>query len=122
VERVALRLSQALNQHYDLGPVADDALVSMAGDLSEEAEYANESTVAGAELFSDLRQIALQVVRDTPPMPLRWRVYPSVLELKSEFLVHLERLRSAEATAQDRLVALMNLSRLQMTFLANTFC
>jgi hypothetical protein len=121
-EQVALRISQALENHYGVRDVASDSLSADDQDAFEESRYMNESTVAGAEGFVNLRRLASQVVNDTLPMPLRWRVYPGVAELKEEFLEHFDRLRSVDATASDRIMALLNTARLQMTFLANTFC
>ena len=121
VEDVAKRISASLDRHYDLKSVVGEVAVRMS-DLADDVAYANESTVAGAESFASLREIAAQVVRDTPSTPLRWRVYPSVDELRSEFLVHLGTIRSQVAPTQERVAALLHTARLQMIFLANTLC
>jgi hypothetical protein len=122
VERVATEISQALAVHYGMRALAQDCLSTEAEEISEEVTYVNETIVSGGELVPRLRRIAAEIVGDAIPMPLQWQVYRSVFELKREYLEHLETLQSAHSNAQQRIYALLNTTRLQMTFLANTFC
>jgi hypothetical protein len=122
VDRVAKRITQGIEMLSNVNSVADDIAVAISDDALEDLEYTNGSTVGATECFVKIRELALQIVHDTPPRPLKWLSYPSVKELKEEFFIHLEVIKSQEATAQERVTALLHTSRLQIIFLANTLC
>lgn len=107
--------------YFGLRPVAK-TLLSDAGGAHEEIEWTNETIVSGDETFPDLQQLAKEIAGEEFPVPLKWRVYPSVLELKREFADHFQTLRSPDSNPRQRVRSLLNTTRLQLTFFANTFC
>jgi hypothetical protein len=122
VEQFMSRIAEGIDKLYETENIARQNVTSTSVDPFEKIEYANETTVAGANLFMGLREIASEIVRDTRPKKMKWRVYPSIVELKEEFFIHLDKLRTDDVIAQDRIIALLHAARLQIVFLANTFC
>jgi hypothetical protein len=126
--RSATILSKALaafdltTPYFGLRPVAKTLLSNARGGAHEEIEWTNETIVSGDETFPDLQQLAEEIAGEEFPVPLKWPVYPSVLELKREFADHFRTLRSPDANPRQRVRALLNTTRLQLTFFANTFC
>lgn len=107
--------------YFGLRPVAQTLLSNTRGSY-EEIKWTNETIVSGDETFPDLRQLAEEMAGEEFPVPLKWQVYPSVLELKREFADYFQTLRSPDTNPRQRIRALLNTTRLQLTFFANTFC
>jgi hypothetical protein len=110
-----------LTASHGLRSVAE-TLLSEDRDPFEMIESANETTVSGEDIHAALRDALEQMAGAKLPIPLRWRTYGSVLELKREFTNHFGVLRSPETEPRKRVHALMNTMRLRLTFFANTFC
>jgi hypothetical protein len=70
----------------------------------------------------DFRALAAAVASDLATVKLQWRMYPTVVELREEYVAHLETLRSEKVSPRDRTTALLHMLRLQLCFVANTFC
>ena len=119
--RVRRLISEGLERLNRTRSIAGDCLSTLKMSRYERVEYANESTVAGVEFFDKIGQIASDIAKDMHPIPLRWKVYPGILELRAEYLAHMETLRAIDTAAKYRVDALMNAIRLQLLFLANTF-
>jgi hypothetical protein len=120
-ERVGALISKGLDRHYGLRSVVEDYEADIK-DKYENIEYVIESAAAGGELYPDFRRLAARIAGDELPIPLQWKVYPSVLELKREYSDHLNVLRSADSSGQQRIRALLHTTRLQLIYFANTFC
>lgn len=65
----------------------------------EELERMDAAIVGHGAVLSRLSEL---FAIDAIPFPLTWRTYPSVLELKAEYAVHIATLRDADATAAER--------------------
>lgn len=88
----------------------------------EEIDYANETTLNNAESHARLKELAKSVAETMRPISMRWPPYSSMLELREEYRAHIQVFSRVDALVSDRLSALMQMSRLQFIFLANTFC
>ncbi len=88
----------------------------------EEIDYANDSTLTRAESLARLRELAASVVETMRPVSLNWVEYASVIELRDEYRRHQQVLSLVETPIAARLDALLQMVRLQLLFLANTFC
>jgi hypothetical protein len=122
ISKAAAGISENLEELYNMRDVAESITVSLQDDPYEDTQNTNETTVACAPLCEPLKEIA-RVVRETMrPIQLRWRAYPGVRELKEEHATHFERLRADSSSLAVRIEALLDLCRLQILFLANTFC
>lgn len=125
VVKMAAKLSEDLEQLHDMSDVARSIAASYGDphdDPHDDTSYTNGTTVACAPFYAPVKEVARMFREAERPIPLRWPVYPSVRELRSEHGEHFERLRAEESPVDVRIEALLNLCRLQILFLANTFC
>ena len=118
---VRLRIAEGFQRLYGIRQIAGDYQSARELSSHEQVDYANESTAAGIEFFEHIRTVAIQIAAANRPTALRWKVYPSIVELRNEYLAHIEKLRSEESSAIERIEALMNAIQLQLLFFANTF-
>lgn len=88
----------------------------------EDIDYANDTTLTRAESFARIRELAASVIETMRPVPLKWVAYASVVELHEEYQRHQKVLSLVETTIASRLDALLQMVRLQLLFLANTYC
>ena len=87
----------------------------MSGETSyERVEYETESIQGTVASALDLRALAAAVASELPPVKLQWRTYPTVVELRAEYVAHLETLRSEKASPGERTTALLHTLRLQL--------
>jgi hypothetical protein len=121
-EQMAKRILQGLDKSYGLRAIATDLVGERALNAYEDIEYTNETIVSGSEFDERIQMIASRIAGDMDPIPLQWHIYPDVVVLTKEYSAHFETLRAVESTGPDRIYALLNTIRLQITFLANTFC
>lgn len=119
--RTVMRVVDPSRPHFGLRDAAEDLLHDTRG-LFDEVEYGNDGIASGAGSLFDLRQFAEELAASKLRTPLRWQPYPSALHLKAEYAGHFARLRSEESSREARIKALLQTARLQLVFLANTFC
>jgi hypothetical protein len=120
IDRVAQQILLGLSLFNRTRSLTDEY---MSGETSyERLGYETESIQGAAASALDFRTLAAAVASDLPSVRLKWRTYPSVVELRAEYVAHLEALRSEDATLRERTTALLHALRLQLCFAANTFC
>jgi len=119
IDRVAQQIVSGLSLFNRTRSLTDEHI---SGETSyERVEYETESIRGMAASALDFRALAAVVASDLPPVKLQWRTYPSVVELREEYVAHLETLRSEKVTPHERTTALLHTLRLQLCFVANTF-
>jgi len=120
-ELVGRQIREAVEFLRHAGRAGRDIRDALNADPYERSQYVNDTTAAGIDSLFVLRTLAREIV-ETETISLTWTAYSSLDELRSEHRAHVAVLKSPAATTEARIRALLGASRLQLVFLANTYC